>query len=98
MKPRVTKPRCAWWKGSLRGSGYTVARNDPFKGVEIIRASGQPARGWQSLQIEVRRSLYMDAQLQKNEGYPRLQKAVDRMLADLAAYSAGLPVTRRRLS
>ncbi len=74
-------------EGSLRGSGYTVARNDPFKGVEIIRASGQPARGWQSLQIEVRRSLYMNAQLQKNEGFPRLQKAVDRMLADLAAYA-----------
>jgi N-formylglutamate deformylase len=74
-------------EGSLRASGYSVARNDPFKGVEIIRASGQPARGWHALQIEVRRSLYMDAHLQKNEHFPRLQKAVDRMLGDLAAHA-----------
>lgn len=72
---------------SLRASGYSVARNDPFKGVEIIRQSGQPARGWHALQIEVRRPLYMDDQLQKNEGFARLQQAVGRMLASLAAHA-----------
>jgi N-formylglutamate deformylase len=72
---------------SLRASGYSVARNDPFKGVEIIRQSGQPARGWHALQIEVRRPLYMDNQLQKNEGFARLRQAVDRMLASLAAHA-----------
>jgi N-formylglutamate deformylase len=71
---------------SLRASGYSVARNDPFKGVEIIRQSGQPARGWHALQIEVRRPLYMDEQLQKNEGYARLQQALGRMLGSLAGH------------
>ena len=54
-------------EGALQAAGYSTARNDPFKGVEIIRASGQPARGWHSLQVEVKRSLYMDRQLQKNQ-------------------------------
>lgn len=71
---------------SLRASGYSVARNDPFKGVEIIRASGQPESGWHALQIEVKRSCYMDRQLQKNEHFARLQQAIDRMLAALAAH------------
>ncbi|MBK7261052.1 MAG: N-formylglutamate amidohydrolase [Rubrivivax sp.] len=71
---------------ALRSAGYSVARNDPFKGVEIIRASGQPARGWHSLQIEVKRSCYMDRQLQKNASFGRLQKAIDEMLAALAAH------------
>lgn len=72
---------------ALQAAGYSTARNDPFKGVEIIRASGQPARGWHSLQVEVKRSLYMDRQLQKNAGFPRLQQAIDGVLAALAAHA-----------
>ncbi len=73
-------------EGALRDAGYSVARNDPFKGVEIIRASGQPARGWQALQIEVKRSCYMDAALERNAGFERVRQAIDGMLAALAAY------------
>jgi N-formylglutamate deformylase len=72
---------------ALRSAGYSVARNDPFKGVEIIRASGQPQRGWHALQIEVKRSLYMDRALNKNAGFDRLQKAIDGALAALAAHA-----------
>ena len=66
-------------------AGYSVAHNDPFKGVEIIRSSGQPERGWHAVQIEVKRSLYMDDALQPHEGFERLRKACDTMLAALAA-------------
>jgi N-formylglutamate deformylase len=38
------------------------------------------------LQIEVKRSLYMDRQLHKNAGFDRLQKAIDGTLAALAAH------------
>lgn len=71
---------------AFRDSGYSVARNDPFKGVEIIRRSGQPARGWHSLQIELKRSLYMDAAREKNSGFERLRNACQAMLAALAAH------------
>src|SRR3546814_7578740 len=40
--------------------GYTVARNDPFKGVALIARIGRPEENRHSLQIEVNRSLYMD--------------------------------------
>jgi N-formylglutamate deformylase len=71
---------------AFQAAGYSTARNDPFKGVEIIRSSGQPARGWHALQIEVKRSLYMDRSLQKNAGFARLQQAASDCLQALAAH------------
>ncbi|MEG3063197.1 MAG: N-formylglutamate amidohydrolase, partial [Comamonas sp.] len=44
----------------LRGCGYTVARNDPYKGVQLIAKIGQPALQRHSMQIEIRRPIYMD--------------------------------------
>ncbi len=70
----------------LRSGGYTVARNDPFKGVEIIRTSGQPQRNWHALQVEVKRSLYMDEARARHSGFARLQHAFDEVLAALAAH------------
>jgi N-formylglutamate deformylase len=80
------EPTMAVVEDALRSAGYSVARNDPFKGVEIIRASGQPQRGWHALQIEVKRSLYMDRQLLRNAGFDRLHKAIDATLVALAAH------------
>lgn len=72
---------------ALQSAGYSVARNEPFKGVEIIRSSGQPQRGWHSLQIEVKRSLYMDESREKNAGFDRVQRAAEEALAALAAHA-----------
>lgn len=44
----------------LRGMGYSVKINDPYKGVELVRAYSNPARGRHSLQIEINRAIYMD--------------------------------------
>src|SRR3546814_9535152 len=44
----------------LRERGYDVSINDPYKGVELVRAFGRPADGRHSLQIEINRKLYMD--------------------------------------
>ncbi len=44
----------------LRGLGYSVKLNDPYKGVELVRAYSDPARGRHSLQIEINRAHYMD--------------------------------------
>ncbi|HET7774408.1 MAG TPA: N-formylglutamate amidohydrolase [Burkholderiaceae bacterium] len=40
--------------------GYRVSWNAPYKGVEIVRVLGQPARGAHSIQLEINRALYMD--------------------------------------
>jgi N-formylglutamate deformylase len=74
-------------EGSLRGAGYSVARNDPFKGVQIIAGYGRPAERRHSLQIEIKRSCYADVQRhQPNEHFARAQRAIDTMLAALAAH------------
>jgi N-formylglutamate amidohydrolase len=58
----------------LAGQGYEVAVNDPFKGVELVRAHSDPAAGRHSLQLEVNKRLYMtEATRERHAGYGRLQ-------------------------
>jgi N-formylglutamate deformylase len=74
-------------EGSLRAHGFSVARNDPFKGVEIIRRSGDPARGCHAVQVEVKKSLYMtEATHRPHDGFLRVQAAIDALLAALARH------------
>lgn len=70
----------------LKGRGYSVTINDPYKGVEIVRRYGNPARGRHSLQIEVNRKLYMDeVSLRPHAGFDRLRTD----LADLTGQMLG---------
>ena len=59
----------------LRACGYSVARNQPYKGGDIVRRHGDPARGRHSLQIEINRALYMDeARFEPSAGFDALQR------------------------
>jgi N-formylglutamate amidohydrolase len=59
---------------TLAGMGYRVTVNDPYKGVELIRAYSEPKAGRHSLQIEINKRLYMDeGTLQKTSGFRKLQ-------------------------
>lgn len=72
---------------TARGMGYSVAVNDPYKGVEIVRKHGRPAENRHSLQIELKRTLYMDEEtLVPNAGYERLQRDLSRLAAALADF------------
>lgn len=77
---------CAPWltafiRDWLTGQGYSVKVNDPFKGVELVRAYSNPAVGRHSLQIEVNKRLYMDClTLDKCEGFHALQEHLMRLL------------------
>lgn len=44
----------------LRSRGHSVSVNHPYKGVELVRRHGDPARGRHSVQLEINRRLYMD--------------------------------------
>ena len=71
----------------LRARGWRVARNDPYKGVQLIARIGQPARRRHSLQIEIRRPIYMDeATRERNAGFARVQQDLAALLQTLAAY------------
>ena len=74
--------------------GYSVAVNDPYKGVELVRKHGRPFENRHSLQIELKRTLYMNEQtLEPNAGYARLHQD----LARLAVVVAGFVRERARL-
>jgi N-formylglutamate deformylase len=72
---------------SLRASGYTVARNDPFKGVALIARLGNPSQRRHSLQIEIHRGRYMDeTSFEKNAEFPAMQAALTKAAQDVALY------------
>jgi N-formylglutamate deformylase len=74
---------------TVRDLGYTVAVNDPYKGVELVRRHGRPAERRHSLQIEIKRTLYMDEEtLEPNAGYGRVERDLALLLARLAGYVA----------
>ncbi len=74
-------------EASLRSHGYSVARNDPYKGVALIGRIGRPAERRHSLQIEIRRPLYMDElSRERNAGFEPLRQCLTATLAAVAAH------------
>jgi N-formylglutamate deformylase len=75
--------------GMLRDMGYAVKINDPYKGVELVRAFSDPSAQRHSLQVEVNRKLYMDERTRrKSHGFAKLQADIERMLRGVARYAA----------
>ena len=73
----------------LRGEGLKVARNDPYKGVALVQAFGNPARGRQSVQIEINRSLYMnEITRETTASFSQVKSVVNRMLLAVAQLAA----------
>lgn len=73
----------------LLARGYSVAVNDPYKGMELIRANGAPAQGRHSLQIEVNRKLYMDERSRlPNDGYGPLKACFSALAEHLVVHVA----------
>jgi N-formylglutamate deformylase len=71
-------------RSTLAGMGYNVKVNDPYKGVELVRAYSDPKAGRHSLQIEINKRLYMnEATLAKTEGFNRLQRQLGELLQAL---------------
>src|SRR6185295_16618724 len=72
---------------SLRKRGFSVAINDPFKGVALIARLGRPAERRHSLQIEIHRGLYMDETTrERSAGFQGLQDALAGVSRDIADY------------
>jgi N-formylglutamate deformylase len=74
-------------RAALAGMGYKVKVNDPYKGVELVRAYANPAAGRHSLQIEINKRLYMDeTTLARSAGFAPLQKNLTTLLGELKTY------------
>jgi N-formylglutamate deformylase len=74
--------------GNYLGSkGYHVAYNDPYKGMEILRVCGAPAKGMHSLQFEINRALYMNEEtFERNTNFASLQRDLTGLLQHLSAW------------
>ena len=76
-------------RGVLAAMGYEVRVNDPFKGVELVRAYSNPAEGRMSLQVEINKRLYMDeATRQKSAGFAPLQRNLTTLIDAVLDYTA----------
>jgi len=72
----------------LRGMGYSVQINHPFKGAELVARFGRPLTGSHSLQIEVNRGLYMDEdRIEKHDGFDSLKANIDRLIGDICTFA-----------
>ncbi|MDP3228068.1 MAG: N-formylglutamate amidohydrolase [Acidovorax sp.] len=71
----------------LRGCGYSVEHNHPYKGVELVRRYSNPAEHRHSIQLEINRRLYMDEKslAQHPEGMARLQADLQALVHKLLA-------------
>src|SRR5690606_26511335 len=68
--PALSMRLCDW----LRGKGYSVSYNHPYKGVELVRRHSDPAHHRHSIQVEINRKLYMDEKtLEPNAGFEPLK-------------------------
>lgn len=75
----------AFVRDRLTAFGYRVAVNDPFKGVELVRAYADPAAGRHSLQLEVNKKLYLEDQREpvRSAGFATLQAHLMQLIDDI---------------
>jgi N-formylglutamate amidohydrolase len=74
-------------RATLAAMGYEVAVNDPYKGVELVKAYSEPRRRRHSLQVEVNKRLYMDeATRSRHQGFAPLQADLSRLAEAIADY------------
>ena len=71
----------------LRACGYSVEHNHPYKGVELVRRYGDPARQRHSIQLEINRRLYMNEQTLAldHAGFARLRTDLHLLVQKLLA-------------
>jgi N-formylglutamate deformylase len=75
-------------RDTLAGLGYDVRINDPYKGVELVRAWSAPAQGRHSLQVELNKRLYMDERTQtRHAGFDTLRCHLNELMAVLADHA-----------
>ena len=80
----------------LRALGYVVKINDPYKGVELVRAYASPATGRHSLQVEINKRLYMDeAQRRPHAGFATMQQHLQQLVEAVIDYGNSAAARRR---
>ncbi len=78
----------AMLRAAFEAEGLSVAVNDPYKGVELVKQFGKPTQNRHSIQIEINRRLYMnEVTRERNENYGSLRMSLRRVLEQSASYA-----------
>ena len=73
---------------NLISQGYKVAINYPYKGAELIKRHGSPAKNRHAVQIEINRRLYMDEpSFQKNDTFSVLKDNILKLTERLVYFT-----------
>jgi N-formylglutamate deformylase len=73
---------------AFRDEGLSVAINDPYKGVELVKRFGHPEERRQSIQVEINRRLYMHEPTRaRTENFAPLKQSLRRVMEQVAAFS-----------
>ena len=76
---------------TLKSYGYSVSVNAPYVGNELIARHGDPARGIDSIQVEINKKLFMDTRtFRATEGLSTVRSDLDRLLRAIAKDTARL--------
>ncbi|MBV9892064.1 MAG: N-formylglutamate amidohydrolase [Rhizobacter sp.] len=82
-------------RGTLAAMGYDVRVNDPYKGVELVRAYSNPREGRMSLQLEINKRLYMDeATRTKSANFATLQRQLLELVDAILEYTKSAAAAR----
>ena len=72
---------------TLQSLGYSVAYNEPYKGVALIGRIGQPQYHRHSLQIEINRRIYLNEDTREaNAHFAQLQQDLQQVMHEVAQY------------
>ena len=82
LKGRTSSPQTmSLIVDTLKSWGYSVSVNEPYVGNELIGRHGDPARGIDSVQVEINKKLFMDTKtFRATAGLPKLKADLDRLL------------------
>lgn len=70
----------------FEAQGWRVGLNTPYAGGYSTEHWGRPDEGFQAVQVELNRALYLDEEtLEPSADYDRFARALDRVIAGLAA-------------
>lgn len=68
-------------------AGFKVKRNDPYKGVELVRTHGAPSKRRHSIQIEINRALYMNEKNREiSAQFAPLKSTLNAIVGEIAGY------------
>ncbi len=78
----------AMLRDAFSAEGLSVAINDPYKGVELVKRFGRPREHRHSIQVEINRRLYMhEPTRERTADYVKMKTLIERVLQRAVAFA-----------